>query len=289
VESFRRARAHWRRRSGYRRLGTSIALIFGTIWLFVEPISLVFPDLFDHSWGLLIALFILSVLGALWRSRPKNLLEFKLPPSDLDIAVRVGNVLAQEGNVVVGSNDTFDTSLSEDIISARSVQGQLLQRTFDGDLHELDRQIETSLAEDPPTRDPSKTFGKQDRYPIGTVAVVKKGNTKYFLPAIARMSSSTPPHTQATVDGVQMALTKAWEAVGRAGQREPVHAPVVGSHLARLGLSRTWLIQMMVLSFVAVTRKESGSASLTIWVAKPDAATVDFVALDDWLRDLCAA
>jgi hypothetical protein len=207
----------------------------------------------------------------------------------LVIAVRVGDVLAQEGNVVIGSNDTFDTSLSEDIISAKSVQGQLLQRIFDGDLHELDEQIGTSLVEDSPTQDSSKAFGKKDRYPIGTVAVTKRGNTKYFLPAIASMSSSTPPHTQATVEGVQMALTKAWEAVGRAGQREPVHAPIVGSHRARLGLSRTWLIQMMVLSFVAVTKKESGSSSLTIWVAEADAATVDFVALDDWLKDLCAA
>lgn len=285
----RRVRAHWGRRSGYRRLGTSIAIVFGTLWLFIEPISLAFPKFFDHSWGLLVALLILSVLGSLWRSRPRNQLEFKLPPSDLVIAIRIGDVLAQDGNVVVGSNDTFDTSLSEGIISVKSVQGQLLQQTFNGDLHEVDGQIATSLTEDPPTRDSSKTFGKQDRYPIGTVAVIKKGNTRYFLPAIARMSSSTPPHTRATVEGVQMALTKAWEAIGRAGQREPVHAPVVGSHLARLGLSRTWLIQMMVLSFVAVTKKESGSSSLTIWVAESDATDVDFVALDGWLKDLCAA
>jgi hypothetical protein len=102
------------------------------------------------------------------------------------------------------------------------------------------------------------------------------------------MSSSTPPHTQATVDGVQMALTKAWEAVGRAGQREPVHAPIIGSHLARLGLSHTWLAQMMVLSFVAVAKKDGGSSSLTIWIYESDAATVDLAALDDWLRALCA-
>jgi len=46
---------------------------------------------------------------------------------------------------------------------------------------------------------------------------------------------------------------------------------------------------MMILSFVAVTKKESGSSSLTIWVAKDDAAVVDLAALDGWLKALCAA
>jgi hypothetical protein len=284
-----RAKAHWRRRSGYRRLASSFAIIFGGLWLFLEPISLVFPDLFERSWGVLAILVGVSLIGGLWRSRPRESLEFKLPPSDLTIKIAVGDVLAQEGNVVLGSNDTFDTSLSNDIISPKSVQGQLLQRVFAGDIDALDGQISTSLAEVTPVADPDKTFGKTDRYPIGTVAIVAKGNARYFLPAIAKMSAGTPPHTRASVEGVQMALTKAWEAVGRAGQRDPVHAPIVGSHLARVGLSHTWLAQMMILSFVAVTKKDSGSSSLTIWVADGDAATVDLAALDDWLRALCAA
>jgi hypothetical protein len=285
----KRARAHWGRRAGYRRLGASFAIIFGTLWLFLEPTSLIFPNLFDRSWVLLFAMILISLLAALWRSRPRDRLEFKLPPSDLTIAIEVGDVLAQDGNVVLGSNDTFDTSLSDEIISPKSVQGQLLQRTFGGDVRDLDEQIASSLAEETPCEDSDKTFGKTARYPIGTVAIATRGNARYFLPAIATMSSATPPHTTASVEGVQQALTRAWEAVGRAGQRDEVHAPIIGSHLARVGLSHTWLVQMMVLSFVAVTKRDSGSASLTIWVAEGDAATVDLAALDDWLRALCAA
>lgn len=251
--------------------------------------SLVFPDLFDRSWGLLILLVVLSVIGALWRSRPRNRLEFKLPPTDIAVAIEIGDVLVQKGNVVIGSNDTFDTSLADEIISAKSVQGQLLQQVFGGNTKSLDKQIETSLVESTFEPDRIKTFGKTNRYAIGTVAIVRENGVRYFLPAIACMSASTPPETKATVAGVQMALTKAWEAVGRAGQREPVHAPVVGSHLARLGLSHTWIVQMMILSFVAVTKKESGSSSLTIWIAESDATAVDFAALDDWLKALCAA
>jgi hypothetical protein len=263
--------------------------VFGGCWLLLEPTTLVFPHFLGRSWGLLAGLVVVSASGALLLSRPRRHLEFRLPPSDLGISIEVGDVLGQQGNVVLGANDTFDTNLSGDIIHAASVQGQLLQRVFDGDLQDLDDQITTSLAGVVPVPDLTKTFGKTDRDPIGTVAVVRKGRTRYFLPAIASMSATKPPRTNATVDELQTALTRAWEAVGRGGQREPVHAPIMGSHLARVGLTRTLLIQVMVISFIAVTKRDSGSSSLTIWVAERDAIELDFAALESWLRDLCAA
>lgn len=283
-----RLQAQFRRRSGQRRLATSFAVVFGAFWLFLEPVSLVFPDLIVRNWRLFVAVSVISAGVALWNSRPRDRLEFSLPPTDVSISIAIGDVLDQPGNIVIGSNDVFDTDLTDEIISPASVQGQLLQKVFGGDLTELDRQISHSLAGVPYTTDSAKVFGKTERYEIGTVAMARKGDARYFLPAIARMSAHRPAHTSATITGVQVALTEAWQAIGKGGQREPVHAPIVGSHLARLGLSRTWLIQMMVLSFVAVATKESGSASLTVWVAEQDAAIVDLPALDDWLRALCA-
>lgn len=255
----------------------------------MEPTSLVFPNLFDRSWALLVGLVGFSALGAFWASRPRRRLKFQLPPTDLSISIEVGDVLSQAGNVVVGSNDTFDTALSEDIIHAASVQGQLLQRVFEGDSQDLDRQISKSIAQVQAAHDANKAFGKTDRYPIGTVAFARRGNTRYFLPAIASMSGAAPPRTTATVEGLQTALTRAWEAVGRAGQREPVHAPIIGSHLARVGLTRTLLVQVMILSFIAVNMREKGSSSLTVWVAEKDAPEVDLASLDSWLRTLCTA
>jgi Domain of unknown function (DUF6430) len=249
----------------------------------------VFPDLIDKNWPLFVGVVIVSIAAGLWRARPRNRLTIRLPPTDVSITIAVGDVLEQTGNVVIGSNDVFDSDLADDIISPTSVQGQLLKVVFNEDLQELDRQIEHSLSGIDYELDTEKVFGKKKRYPIGTVAIAKQNDTRYFLPAIAHMSAHHPPHTSATISGVQLALTETWRVIGQGGQRESVHAPIVGSHLARLGLSRTWLIQMMILSFVAVTKKEAGSASLTIWVAEKDASIVDLAALEDWLHALCAA
>jgi hypothetical protein len=263
-------------------------IVFGGIWIFLEPVALIFPRLIDRNWGLFIAVVVISVLACLWRARPRNRLSFDLPPTGISINIEVGDVLDQSGNVVIGSNDVFDTTLEEEIINEASVQGQLLKRIWGGDVEDLDRQISQSLKGVDAALDPEKVFGKRYRYGLGTVPVVKSQNTRYFLPAIATMSALRPPHTSATIAGVQAALTEAWQTVGQAGQREPVHAPIIGSHLARLNLSHTWLVQMMVLSFVAVATKEGGSVALTIWVAERDSAKVDLAALDDWLHALCA-
>ena len=73
-----------------------------------------------------------------------------------------------------------------------------------------------------------------------------------------------------------------------AGHGEPVHTPIIGSNLARLGLSKTLIIQMIVLSFIAATRKSSGPSALTVWIREEDRTAIDLAEVDEWLRGLCA-
>jgi hypothetical protein len=280
-------RAHFARRSGRRRLGAAFVSAFGVLWLIVEPVSLFFPNTFKWGWTGYVALVLVSGFAALYRARPRNAVSRSLPPTDVTIAIRVGDVLDQVGNVVVGANDTFDTQFEDDVISRASVQGQLLERVFCDERGELDRQIQTSIATVDGSQDHNKDFGKRVRYPIGTVAVVRSADSRYFLPAFTRMSATLPAHVSSTIEDLEIALAGTWRAINIAGQREPVHAPILGSHLARLGVSRTLLTQI-ALSFIAATRK-GGPSSLTIWIAYQDRDIVDMVVLDDWLRGLCAA
>jgi hypothetical protein len=282
-----RLRAHFARRSGKRRLGAAFLAVFGGLWLVIEPAGLFFPHAFKWGWRGYGALLLASAVAAVVRARPRDNVVRSIPPTDVTVAIRVGDVLEQAGNVIVGTNDTFDTQFDTEVISRASVQGQLLERVFGGDRGDLDRQIDASIGGVTGVEDAHKRFGKSMRYPIGTVAVVRCPAGRYFLPAFTRMSSALPAHVQATIEDLQIALGGAWKAINAAGQREPVHAPIVGSQLARLGVSRTLLAQMLILSFIAATRS-GGPSSLTIWVAPQDRDVVDMVVLDEWLRGLCA-
>ncbi|HMS72839.1 MAG TPA: DUF6430 domain-containing protein [Baekduia sp.] len=262
--------------------------VFAALWLVIEPLGLFFPHAFDQGWVGYLGIVGASLLTAAYIARPRDSVSRALPPTDVVVSIQVGDVLAQSGNVVVGVNDAFDTQFEDEVISQASVQGQLLQRVFEGDRARLDHDIAASLTAAVPSIDTEKTFGKDRRYPIGTVAVVRHGQARYFLPAFTTMSKTLPAHVQASIEDLEIALAKTWQIINAAGQKEPVHVPVIGSHLARLGLSRTLLAQMIVLSFIAATRR-GGPSSLTVWVSPQDCEVVDFIVLDEWLRGLCAA
>lgn len=264
-------------------------MAFGAGWLVLEPLGLFFPSELSWGWKGYLALLGLSAAWAFYVSRPRRVVEHALPPSDITITIRVGNLLDQDGNVIIGSNDVFDTEFEDDVISPTSVQGQLLSHVFNNDRAELDRQISESLNTTEGRHDATKTFGKTTRYDIGTVAMVRQGRTRFFLSAFTTMSSTLPAHVAATIEDLQVSLARTWEAIAAAGQREPVHMPVIGSNLARLGLSRTLLIQMILLSFIAAETRGRVASSLTVYVSPNDWERVDMAVLDDWLRGLCAS
>lgn len=273
-------------RSGRRRFRNGGLAAFGLSWLAVEPAGLFWPDRFDWGWPGYVGLVLLSVAtGCLHARTPKGIAR-SLPPTNVRVEIKVGDVLAQEGNVVIGASDSFDTTFDSGIIGPTSVQGQFLTRAFGGDAQRLDAAIANSIGSGAPA--PLKTFGKRERFPIGTVAVVESGPRRYFLPAFTKMSDELPAHVTSSPENLQVALAKTWEVVHRAGQTEPVHMPVIGSKHARLGLSMTLVIQLIVLSFVAATR--SGAPDhLTVWIRESDRSHIDLNEIDEWLAGLCAA
>lgn len=257
--------------------------------MFFEPLGLFLPKRFELGWkgyGLLLAV---GVIWGILRARPRREIVRKLPPTALNVAIKVGDLFDQEGNVIVGANDCFDTRLDASIINPGSVQGQLLTRVFAGDRAELDAQILDSLRGRVGEEDETKTFGNRIRYPIGTVAVVTRGNTRYFLPAFTRMSSEQPANVSSEIEWLQEALARTWIVVRQAGQRDAVHMPIMGSEFGRLGVSKTLLIEMTVLSFIAASQRDAIASSLTVYIHPRDEDIVDMAVLDEWLKGLCAA
>ncbi|HEX8052499.1 MAG TPA: macro domain-containing protein [Thermoleophilaceae bacterium] len=251
----------------------------------MEPLGLFFPDRFEWGWGGYAALVGVGALVAVMKTWPRDSISQSLPPDNVRVEIRVGDVLKQRGNVIVGACDTFDTALEQQIIARNSVQGQLLTEVFEGDRDRLDTEIAAFL---PPNGqvDDAKTFGKKVRYPIGTVAMVKSGDTRFFLPAFTRMSSDRPPRVESSIPELHLALAETWAAIDAAGQREPIHTPIIGSNLGRIKLTKTLLIQMIVLSFVGSSRR---GPELVVHVTPKDAEDVDMAMLEGWLRALCAA
>jgi hypothetical protein len=117
--------------------------------------------------------------------------------------------------------------------------------------------------------------------------MVKARGNRYFLVAYIRMRNDL--RVESDICKLSASLNECWEAIRVRGQHEPIDMGIVGSSLARIGPTRAFLLQFIVLSFLDAERKESLTRQLSIHIHEGDAECIDFVDLEEWLAGLTRA
>ncbi|MDZ4178943.1 MAG: DUF6430 domain-containing protein [Coriobacteriia bacterium] len=260
-------------------------VVLGAISLVVELTAL-FVDAVGKLGALGLAgvqaLTLVVTMAVFW---PRRRVSVVLGGSHTRVSVVVSDILKATGSIVVGSNDAFDTELGE-VVRPESLQGQVLVGAFNGDQAALDVAIEVSLRDVPGHVDAAKSFGKGLRYPIGTVAVVRQGEQRFFLLAFCTMLEQKRVSTN--VFELWESLRACWTAVRDSGQHSELHVPVLGTKFGRTGLPWNLAIQMIVMSFVLSLQEGQTAPSLTVHIHPDDVDKVDFIGLASWLKSLSA-
>ena len=286
--------AHFRTRlSGFRHFSiwtfaSSVLHAFGVLWLLIEPGVSLWPGFADfvRAWW-----WIVPGVGAgigLWRAWPRLWVRSQICGTDAVIELLVGDVLEQDGVLVLGSNTTFDTSIEDGTISEKSVQGQYTT-TYCDELANLDRQIQDSLKDvDYEARDrATKPYGKLAEYEIGTVSsAVCKGKRAYFV-AIASLNANRV--ASATKDEILDALPRIWEFIRTKGGVDPIAMPILGSGLARVAATREELTREIIKSFIAAAQVGRFCEHLSIVVSSKDFRNghIDLLALGRFMEHEC--
>jgi DNA-binding SARP family transcriptional activator len=205
------------------------------------------------------------------------------------ITILQGDLLDQDTHIAVGFSDTFDTSIvGNRLISASSIQGQLLQRTFRGDQASLDEQLTIALARIAVVSVESridKPYGKLRRYPLGTVAVLGPPERLIFAVAYGRMGNDLI--TRGSADEIWHCYTRLWEAVYLHGQRNALSVPLMGAGLARVDtLDRGNFLQLILLSFLAYSRLHTICRELRVVIHRDDMQWIDLANLRSILQAL---
>lgn len=255
--------------------------VFGACWLLFEPAALCFTQLQGLGWCGFIGINVLSLVATLIIFWPKKTFSVSLHDSSTRIGISVSDILDQKGSIIIGASDTFDTELGE-IVSPKSLQGQLLTKVYDSDRNLLDSDITKALQNISATPDPTKAYGKTDRYPIGTVACIQRNSNRFFLLAFNKMLSDKK-RVQTDIQQLWMCLGHCWSSIRENGHNNDIHVPVLATKFGRSGLSFNLVIQLIITSFVFALRKEGIAPSLTLHIYKGDSKEVDFVALKGWL------
>ena len=231
--------------------------VFSAVGFFSVVLGLydvIFPGVLSRQkTGISIGVVVISVVYGAIRSWPRPIEELYNSPN-VKISLVKGDLFDQEGHLVIGTCTTFDTSIP-DIIARSSIQAQFLDRVFSGSVAELDKQLEQALSPYRPVGSINKP-GKQEKYAIGTVAILREHARRYFWVAYTEMNERN--EARGTMDGIWRSLDGLWKAITAEANGGRVCIPVIGGGQSRLSqiLPAQDSIRFITMSFMFASRSE---------------------------------
>ena len=224
-----------------------------------------------------------SLLYGLWKAWPRPIEEAYGAPNTR-ICVIEGDLFREEGHLVVGTCDTFDTRVP-DVIARSSVQGQFLETVFNNNVAELDQQIAAALTGVEVTAVVEKP-GKGRRYPLGTVVVLPEARRKHFLLAYTEMGVDN--QARGTADGVWKSLLNLWTVVRRESNGGAISIPVIGGGQSRMSqiLPAQDSIRFIAMSYILASRREKVCDELRIVVLPSEYERLDRLEIQSFLSSL---
>lgn len=224
-----------------------------------------------------------------------ELFRHRLPGARACVVIAVGDLFHQDdAHLVAGFTDTFDTSTDtstdQDMaINDDSVQGQLLRRLYDGERTTLDRELRAALRHITPAgveRRSEKRRGKLTRYPIGTVATLRRRGRCVFAVAYSRMGNDLV--ARSSLADLRRSLEHLWPAVYRYGRLKPVAIPLVGAGLARIhDADHEGLLQTIIESFVAESRARLCTPELRIMIRPSALDRITMLDVAKFIQNIC--
>ncbi|MFF4100549.1 macro domain-containing protein [Streptomyces sp. NPDC001903] len=276
-------------RQGLGAIFAAALASFGLLSAVFQVALAVWPSLARHDVWILCSLAASCIIAGTLHAWPRFETSHIYHYPNFSIKIKCGDILDEEGDIVVGFTDTFDTdTMGGFVISPRSIQGQFQDKYYRADLSRLDLEIQEELARIPVAFSEtiqSKARGKLDRYQVGTTLTLDAGGRRVYAAAYGFMRNDL--RVSCSVDALWKTLTSIWDSVRVNGNLDSVTIPVIGSELARVGsLDRTSLMKMIALSFVASSREEIVSRQLAIIVHPKDRRSVNLLDVDRFLKSL---
>jgi hypothetical protein len=241
------------------------------------------PETIRNSWPM----FGLSgLLIAAWMCRPRLVVSYSLNGRDVTIEIAVGDIFSFPGALIIGSNTTFDTRISRELISERSVQG-IFTKKYYGDETQLDAELSSNLSSVLGQELQGHRIGKAKKYPMGTCVRLNPKQRTAYLVAIAEINEHGV--ASGNFNDLKESLAKLWVFIGQRGLKEPLVMPVLGTGFSRLPQPREEVVRETIKSFVAACSEMTFADKLTIVITPYDMAKhcISLEELGSFLRHEC--
>ena len=195
-----------------RKFASKLLEVLGVFLVIIEVAKLIHPPASKSMQENSLLFVTVCVAFALVRCRPKSKVNARLNGRDVHLEVVIDNIFSFPGALIVGTNTTFDTKISNQLISPESVQGQFTKEHY-ADEQQLDREVESQLEViQPQVELDGNRIGKTRRYEIGQVVQLTTKEKNAYLIAIAHINEHG--NAQGSFEYVKEALAKLWIFIG---------------------------------------------------------------------------
>ncbi|GAB4093020.1 macro domain-containing protein [Flaviaesturariibacter terrae] len=277
--------------NNWKLLLQAFFLVFGTIWLSIECPSALSVDVKEFvdsldPWALIISVFA-SLIAAICIAFPKTSFTKQFKSAQTSISLRVGDLLEEDEDIVIGSSDFFDFSFNQ--TTGVSVKSQLISRLFNNDVDFINNQIDKSLEgkDHIALWEENKPFGRKFRYPVGTVAVLQHPQKRVFVVVLTKLSyQGKEKQTQSDPILLNQALNGLWEKIGIEGRKKKFSIPVLGAGLGNVNLSHLLIVQSIILSYAIFARRSRISREMSIVISPKDYNPSDFEEAIQFMKSL---
>lgn len=240
---------YWLYLFSFKTLFKDFFSILGLFWLIIQCINFVstyWSEILKDCW---IFLLFLSILIAIFKSRPKSKYCYKVKNKDLKIQISIGDIFNFSGDYVIPINTSLDTSFEKGLISKESIQGKFTIRCFK-EPRFLDMEIQKYLSNYfTPTPRNNKLIGNKYSYKIGTVIKLNLVSNNAYLLAISDMNDDGVASTN--FDNILISLGSLWEYISNKGDINDINIPIIGTGRGRIRENREVIIKTIIHSFIS--------------------------------------
>lgn len=267
----------WKLSFSIRRFFMHWFTVFAIMWTLIDFVAFFFGEDQDKPWKSVVWIVIgVSVLMALWMSRPRLIRKVRLKDMDVTIKIVVDDLFRRKGSAVIVPVNTY---FKLDDIDDKAIVIQY-RNVFYSNHIEFDRQLREQLKDEPCTQ--GVLQGEQvNSYSPGTVARLQTTHRRIkaaYIVATAELNE----HGRAKPDRflLQLALHELWKRIAERGRKEPLAIPVIGSGRGRINVTRYELIHDITYSFLQAIKDNKFTEELTI-VIHPRAFIQNEYSLDE--------
>ena len=226
---------------------------FSVLWTLVEGLTHFIPTLKIQGVPALLIVLVIGVVYSVCKVHRPSSVAFNIAHSNTRIQIKFGDIFTEEGVRCIAVNEFFDSELGTPV-SEKSLHGVFISRCFGGHPESFDKIVSDDLV-GVACKTTQRTQGKDGKYPIGTTAGVTVNSDRYMCFALCHTDLKTCK-AEADVPMLWQALEGLYSKARHSLGGDSLVLPLVGSGLSGIGLPARDLLDLIVLSIIAESKKK---------------------------------